>query len=50
MPEFDITQDGYIIPAYIDSLDGYSDKISGYTTAKAGQPLSNFGFEHFWFA
>ena len=50
MQEFDFTQGGYIIPAYIDSLDAYSDKLSGYTTAKVGQPLSNFGFERFWLA
>jgi peptide/nickel transport system substrate-binding protein len=49
MQEFDFTQGGYIIPAYVDSLDAYSDKISGYTTAKVGQPLSDFDFMHFWF-
>jgi peptide/nickel transport system substrate-binding protein len=49
MQQFDFTQGGYIIPAYVDSLDAYSDKISGYTAARVGQPLSNFDFEHFWF-
>jgi hypothetical protein len=34
---------------YIDSLDAYSDKISGYTAAKVGQPLSDFDFKNFWF-
>jgi peptide/nickel transport system substrate-binding protein len=49
MQEFDSTQGGYIIPAYVDSLDAYSDKILGYTTARVGQPLSNFDFKNFWF-
>jgi peptide/nickel transport system substrate-binding protein len=50
MQAFDFNQGGYIIPAYIDTLDAYSDKITGYSAAKVGQPLSNFDFEHFAFA
>jgi peptide/nickel transport system substrate-binding protein len=49
MQRFDFTQGGYIIPAFIDVLDAYSDKITGYTAGKVGQPLSNFDFEHFAF-
>jgi peptide/nickel transport system substrate-binding protein len=49
MQNFDFTQGGYIIPAFIDVLDAYSDKITGYTAGKVGQPLSNFNFEHFAF-
>ena len=49
MQRFDFTRGGYIIPAYIDVLDAYSDKITGYTPGKVGQPLSNFDFEHFAF-
>jgi peptide/nickel transport system substrate-binding protein len=49
MQRFDFTEGGYIIPAYIDVLDAYSDKITGYTAGKVGQPLSNFDFEHFAF-
>jgi peptide/nickel transport system substrate-binding protein len=49
MQKFDFTEGGYIIPAFIDTLDAYSDKITGYTAAKVGQPLSNFDFEHFAF-
>jgi len=49
MQQFDFTQGGYIIPAFIDTLDAYSGKITGYTAAKVGQPLSNFDFEHFAF-
>jgi peptide/nickel transport system substrate-binding protein len=49
MQNFDFTEGGYIIPAYIDVLDAYSDKITGYTAGKVGQPLSNFDFEHFAF-
>jgi peptide/nickel transport system substrate-binding protein len=50
MQEFDFTRGGYIIPAFIDSLDAYSTKITGYTAARVGQPLSNFDFESFAFA
>jgi len=49
MQNFDFTEGGYIIPAFIDVLDAYSDKITGYTAGKVGQPLSNFDFEHFAF-
>ena len=49
MQRFDFTEGGYIIPAYIDVLDAYSTKITGYTAGKVGQPLSNFDFEHFAF-
>jgi peptide/nickel transport system substrate-binding protein len=51
MQEFDFTQGGYIIPAYIDALDAYSDRIGGYTKTNTaeGNPLSNFDVEHFYF-
>ena len=44
-----VNEGGYIVPAYIDGLDAYSDKITGYAAGKVGQPLSNFDFEHFAF-
>jgi peptide/nickel transport system substrate-binding protein len=49
MQSIDFNEGGYIIPAYVDSLDAYSTKISGYGPAKVGQPLSNTDFMHFWF-
>jgi peptide/nickel transport system substrate-binding protein len=49
MMMFDFTQGGYIIPAYIDALDAYSTKITGYSAAKVGQPLADFDFEHYSF-
>jgi peptide/nickel transport system substrate-binding protein len=49
MQQFDFTQGGYIVPAFIDFLDAYSTRITGYTAAKVGQPLSNFGYENFAF-
>ena len=33
----------------MDTLDAYSDKITGYTTSKVGESLSNWDFEHFSF-
>jgi peptide/nickel transport system substrate-binding protein len=47
MQMIDFTEGGYIIPAFIDALDAYSTKITGYSAAKVGQPLSDFDFEHF---
>jgi peptide/nickel transport system substrate-binding protein len=49
MQQFDFTQGGYIIPAYIDSLDAYSTKITGYSPSAVGQPVSNFDFENWSF-
>lgn len=49
MQTFDFNEGGYIIPAFIDVLDAYSDKITGYSAGKVGQPLSNFNFERFAF-
>jgi hypothetical protein len=42
-------QGPYIIPTFMDSLDAYTDKITGYSTAKVGESLSNWDFEHFSF-
>ena len=49
MQMIDFTEGGYIIPAFIDALDAYSTKITGYSAAKVGQPLSDFDFERFSF-
>jgi peptide/nickel transport system substrate-binding protein len=50
MQQFDFNEGGYIIPAFIDALDAYSTKITGFSPAKVGQPLSDFNFENFSFA
>jgi peptide/nickel transport system substrate-binding protein len=49
MQTFDFNEGGYIIPAYIDSLDAYSTKITGYSSAVSGVPLSNLDFEKWSF-
>src|SRR5215469_11619581 len=49
MQMIDFNEGGYIIPAFIDALDAYSTKITGYSAARVGQPLSDFDFEHFSF-
>jgi peptide/nickel transport system substrate-binding protein len=51
MQKFDFDQGGYIIPAFIDALDAYSDDIGGYTITNTaeGNPLSNFDAKHFFF-
>ena len=47
MQRIDFEQGGYIIPCFVDSLDAYSSKVSGYETGKVGEPLGNFGFENY---
>src|SRR6266567_6114469 len=49
MQMIDFNEGGYIIPAFIDALDAYSTKITGYSAARVGQPLSDFDFEHYSF-
>jgi peptide/nickel transport system substrate-binding protein len=49
MQMFDFTQGAYIVPAYIDALDAYSTKITGYSASAVGQPLSAFDFENWSF-
>jgi hypothetical protein len=50
MQTFDFNEGGYIIPAFIDALDAYSTKITGYSASAVGLPLSTFDFENWWFA
>ena len=50
MQTFDFNQGGYIIPAFIDALDAYSTKITGYSASAVGLPLSSFDFQNWSFA
>ena len=47
MQNYDFNEGGYIIPAFIDTLDAYSTKITGYSENVGGQPLSGMDF-HKW--
>jgi peptide/nickel transport system substrate-binding protein len=47
MQRIDFDQGGYIVPCFVDSLDAYSSKVSGYQTGKVGEPLGNFNFENY---
>jgi peptide/nickel transport system substrate-binding protein len=49
MQNFDFTQGGYIIPAFIDALDAYSTGITGYSPSDVGLPLSSFDFQNWSF-
>lgn len=49
MQQIDFTRGGYIIPAYVSSLDAYRDKITGYGPSRLGQPLMDYGFARFAF-
>lgn len=44
MQRTDFTTGGYIIPAFVDSLDAYSSKITGYRASRVGQPVSDLDF------
>jgi peptide/nickel transport system substrate-binding protein len=47
MQQIDFNQGGYIIPCFVDSLDAYSTKVSGYQSGKVGEPMGNFNFENY---
>ncbi len=49
MQQTDFDQGGYIVPAFIDTLDAYSTKITGYAPSRLGQPLDDYGFARFAF-
>jgi peptide/nickel transport system substrate-binding protein len=49
MQQIDFTRGGYIVPAYIDTLDAYSTKITGYAPSRLGQPLDDYAFARFAF-
>jgi peptide/nickel transport system substrate-binding protein len=49
MQAYDFNNGGYIIPAFVDALDAYSTKITGYSPSAVGQPLSNFDFQNWSF-
>ena len=49
MQQIDFSEGGYIIPAFTDTLDAYSDTITGYAPSRLGQPLMNYGFKHLAF-
>jgi peptide/nickel transport system substrate-binding protein len=49
MQRIDFDQGGYVIPAFIDTLDAYSDTITGYAPSRLGQPLDDYAFARFAF-
>jgi peptide/nickel transport system substrate-binding protein len=49
MQTYDFNNGGYIIPAFIDALDAYSNKITGYSQSLVGLPLSSFDFQNWAF-
>jgi len=49
MQMFDFNQGGYIIPAFIDVLDAYSTKITGYSESTVGVPLGSLDFQNWSF-
>jgi peptide/nickel transport system substrate-binding protein len=44
MQDYDFTAGGYIIPAFTDTLDAYSTRVTGYRPSKVGQPLNDLDF------
>jgi peptide/nickel transport system substrate-binding protein len=49
MQDYDFTHGGYIIPAFPDTLDAYSTRLTGYAASQLGAPLTDFGFPRFAF-
>jgi peptide/nickel transport system substrate-binding protein len=50
MQVIDFTQGGYIIPAFVSTLDAYSTGIAGYAPSRLGQPLGDYAFQQLHFA
>jgi peptide/nickel transport system substrate-binding protein len=50
MQQIDFNQGGYIIPAFIDTLDAYSTRITGYAPSRLGQPLDDYAFARLAFS
>jgi peptide/nickel transport system substrate-binding protein len=44
MQQYDFSHGGSIIPAFADTPDAYSTKITGYRTPRPGKPLGDCGF------
>jgi peptide/nickel transport system substrate-binding protein len=40
----DFDHGGYLIPAFIDTLDAYRREITGYAPSRLGQPLDDYAF------
>ncbi len=49
MQQIDFNQGGYIVPCFMDSIDAYSSKLTGYTNGKVGEAMGNFNFEDYYF-
>jgi peptide/nickel transport system substrate-binding protein len=44
MQQYDFTRGGYIIPAFVATLDAYSTQVVGYGQSRLGKPLNDYGF------
>jgi peptide/nickel transport system substrate-binding protein len=49
MQKIDFTQGGYIVPCFVDSIDAYSTKLTGYVHGEVGEAMGNFNFEDYSF-
>jgi peptide/nickel transport system substrate-binding protein len=41
---------GYIVPAFVPTIDGYANRLRGLKESKVGLPFDNFNFKELWFA
>jgi peptide/nickel transport system substrate-binding protein len=41
MQQIDFSQGGYIIPAFVDTLDAYSAHVAGWKPSRVGQPVND---------
>jgi len=44
MQQIDYTEGGYIIPAFTDTLDAYSARVTGWKPSRVGQPVNDLNF------
>jgi peptide/nickel transport system substrate-binding protein len=49
MQEIEWQRGTYVVAEFVDSLTGYSSKLTGYKPYPNGQAASDFGFRELWF-
>jgi peptide/nickel transport system substrate-binding protein len=49
MQQYDFNNGGYIIPAFVSTLDAYSTTVTGYGKSLLGKPLGDYAFTNIAF-
>lgn len=49
LQRIDFERGGNIVWGYVNMIDAYSNKVTGFTPDKSGWPLTSFAFKNVWF-